>query len=226
MTQQQRISIATREFDQLIKLNPSLKTSIYTEDARFTLLHIKQIHYSKIYQERLQSTLKKLAGNKNRIQEKQGQYVELIHTMNDQHKKIIAFCLKNRDLIDCLYVEGLFYPANYERQVFHKQVNEPIQGVENIFKFSEPPCPVPDPPYFAGASYFLYHQHQLPVKGVEYGKLHRLTHQLYNDKKPRKNSLTDTLKVLHEERENKMLDHMSRNLDFNNKYDHSIKFLL
>ena len=96
-----------------------------------------------------------------------------------------------------------------------------MQGVSEIFHYTSPPITAPNPPYFAGASYFLYHKHKLPVKGSEHKGALKLTHQLYREEKPR-----SYIMAAHEEREKQMLKNITRNLDFNNTYDSSIKFLL
>ena len=219
-----RIEIAQIQLNELTKSSSSFKLELIDPEATLTLVHLKQIHYSKIYQQKLLKELS-LIKPENR-KDKQLKYAKLISHINDKQKKIIDFCLNMRAHIDCLYIEGLYYPATFEGEKFSSQIKESLTGLNQIYNLSKEIIKTPDPPYFVGASYFLYHNHHLPIQGVEHGNLLSLAHKVYSGDPNIEGNLALYLKKIHEERENQMLYHITRNLDFNNKYDRSVKFLL
>ncbi|MDD7983699.1 hypothetical protein PQO01_01885 [Lentisphaera marina] len=229
MTQKQRVEIAQNELNSLLRSKAaSLRQVILIDDARFTLIHVAQTHYSKLY---LNLLLEKFThweslSDKTAIRKEQEKYFDLINQINSEQKLIIDFLVTHRDHYDCLYVEGLSYPGTYKRKNPLKDIENTQNEVQEALSFSNGHFKAPEPAYFAGASLFLYQQHEIPVLGVEHQGLLRLTHQLYNKAPLPKVSQNDFIIACHDERETQMLKNMSKNYEANNRYDHSLKFLL
>ena len=224
MSLQKRVQIAEAQLLELQNSSENFKQVIHIPDAVFTLVHIQQTHYSAIYQKNLLNNLPSFSTDQRlRAQEA---YFSLINEINSQQKQVIDFCLRNRTFVDCLYVEGLSYPGTYKNQNFESQIVPSLKGVKEILNYEKQDFTIPSPPYFTGASLFLYHKHQFPVTGVEHTGLLRFTHKLYSGEQKIDGNLSGYIKEAHEEREKFMIEYMARNLAFNNKYDSSIKFLL
>ncbi len=220
-----KLSWAKQDKSVLIRDNPELNVISVADDRLFTLVHIKQSHFSQIYAEKLLEELQK-STNLQQVRVKQIDYHQLITNINSQQISIIDFVLKNKDLIDLIYVEGLAYPGTYEVTSYDEKITLAKNLCQEIFTLKQAKLSSPSPPYFTGASNFLYHQHQIPVLGSEHQGLLRLTHRAYRNEWNPKINPREMIKACHDERETQILKNMAKDIEENNRYDKSLKFLI
>ena len=228
MTQKQRVEIAHTELTAFFAFEPNIKKELILEDARFTLLHIPQSHYSKIYCDKLleKFELWQVKSDLSSIAEEQDKYSQLIQKIDSEQKSIINFLRKHQSSYDCLYVEGLAYPGTYATKKPLQEIAQIKDEVNRALQFADGTHCAPQPAYFAGASLFLYQEDKIPMLGVEHQALLRLTHKAYSKEYDSKVPRSAFIQACHEERETQMIKNMSKKYEANNRYDRSIKFLL
>ena len=179
------------------------------ENAKFTLVLIKQQHYSEIYNEHVYKQLE-VARDKQKIEQLKKDYIVQLLSINKIQKQIYDFVLKETSSRDFLYVEGRPYPNQYRDIYIENYLLDTEKAVTKTLNFKGiSSFTMPNPPFFAGASIKLQQERKLTVLGAENLSLLNLTLSLYENEKLPKNDLVKFLEECHEAREDQMLKNIA-----------------
>ena len=114
VSHERRMERNTLAYKALLSQNDQrLQEVVFEEQAAFTLVHLRQRHYSNLY---TQFVLKRLKASQDpaEIAYLKKHYMKLINNV-ERVQAEIAFFLE-RQTYDCLYAEGLPYPQHYTKK--------------------------------------------------------------------------------------------------------------
>ena len=223
---QQRAAEQVTEFLDKYQQKWSLEVLSKEADARFTVVHIRQQHYSDILTKRTELKFKserdpvKIARIKN-------DYLSQLYEINNIQNNIVEFLTEVAGSRDFLYVEGRSFPQPYRDKFLEDYIRDSTAEVSKILNFNGPlKSKIPDPPVFLGASIPLHQSEHMNVIGVENLGLLNLTLSLYENDKLSKADLADFLRECHEVREDQIIKNMAENFDELPFRMNSIRFLI
>lgn len=214
------------EFVSRLGDSRQLTISIQADDALYTIVHIRQQHYSALYNRSIEKQIEE-ESNPEKIAALKERYFEQICQINAVQKEIYNFLLPATSGKDFLFVEGRSYPHHYRDTFLAEFIPESISDVQKILDqkgdFSRP---VPQPPYFLGASMLIHQERKMTVLGAENLALLNLTLSLYENKKLSGAALNSLLKECHEAREDQMIKNVLEDIEDLNYRMSSLRFLI
>ena len=203
-----------------------LSSAVRVNDALFTIVHLKQQHYSELYTNKIEEQLRAAPDAAGILKIKE-QYFSQIVQIDKIQKEIYDFLLASTSSKDFLYVEGRSYPNHYRDAFLSKYIPETKSAANKVLnikgsfgKF------LPEPPFFLGASFLIHKERKMKVLGVENLALLNLTLSLYKSKKLSPADMLQFLKECHEAREDQMIKNMSVEFDDMNYRMSSLRFLI
>ena len=223
---QKRADQQLAEFQSSSSHKNLLQIAHKEEGAVFTIVHVKQQHYSSMYNKEIlrqikeEENLKKVLGIKE-------QYYKQILKINSVQKEIYEFLVSSTSEKDFLYVEGRSYPHHYRDAFLKNYIPESILEVNRNLSLKRAyNKPIPDPPYFLGASIFLHQKRKMNVLGAENLALLNLTLSMYQSEKFTAKDIASILAECHEAREDQMIKNMTVNFQDLNYRMSSLRFLV
>ena len=186
---------------------------IIVPDAQFTLLYIKQQHYSDIYTAKILEQLKAERSKEKRESIKK-RYFEVLDDINAVQKEVSDFLEQVTDSYDIIYSEGLPFKDTYSKTFLERYVEETLDAVDQIQNYKEHfDYKIPEPNYFIGSTFYLKKERAKKVFGAENFGLLDLTISTYSNDELSDAAKQQLLKVCHKEREWQMVINMSKELD-------------
>jgi hypothetical protein len=229
LTEEKLIQRAAFHLAKITEVTPDtgkLESRIVLADAKYTLLHIRQQHYSDIYTARVLERLEraKSVSEANTIKKR---YLAVLVNIDSVQKEIVDYLLSVCDKTDVLYSEGLPFPTTYRQEFIKEYLEETRKEVMKVVSYQgEVDFVYPYPAYFTGASIFLKKHNKINVFGVEHGNLLDLTLSTYSNKELAPSLKLSLIKECHAEREQQMLINMAGELDALPYLEPSLKFLI
>ncbi len=222
----QRASAHLAKISEAKPVTGKLEKLIVADDAKFTLLHIRQQHYSDIYTAAILNELKNSRSDLETVKIK-SRYLEVLRKTDLVQKEISEFLLSVCDKKDVIYSEGLPFPTTYREKFVEEYLDEIKKEVMQVVSYrNDVNFLYPQPPYFAGASIFLKKHHDFTVFGVEHSSLLELILSTYENDKLAPSLKSTLIRECHAEREKQMLINMADELDDLAYLEPSLKLLI
>ena len=217
----------TRQLTELLKGRESqLSPAVIVNEALFTIVHLKQQHYSDLYTKKVEEQLKSAEGEAE-IKKIKEQYFSQITQINTIQKEIYDFLQSSTSSRDFLYVEGRSYPHHYRDAFLAKYIPETKSAANKVLNINGSfDKELPEPPFFLGASFPIHKEGKMNVVGAEHLSLLNLTLSLYKSKKLSPADMLKFLKECHEAREDQIIKNMSFEFDDMNYRMSSLRFLV
>ncbi len=223
---QQRSSRQLKEFIESSSMKNLLEIAVQVDDAVYTIVHIKQQHYSDLYTKRVKDQLQQ-AVDRTKVMELKAKYFQQISKINKVQNEIYNFLVSSTSSKDFLFVEGRSYPHHYRDTFLLKFIPGSIAEANKLLNtkgsFGQP---LPDPPYFLGSSIFLHREKKMTVLGAENLALLNLTLSLYESKKLSPSDLAAFIQECHQAREDQMIKNVTVDFTDLNYRMSSLRFLL
>ena len=160
-------------------INDSRLVPVYVDDqAKFTLIHVKQRHYSSVYTKKRRFLIQgyREKGFNEMVLRLKQKYLANLRQIDANQLELFNFLQKHRALYDHLYLEGLDFGNFYHRRSSKRVLDRTRQEVSELLGDLNP---IIEPAYYAGAALQLYLREGVSVYGCEEESLLKATLKAY-----------------------------------------------
>ncbi len=229
MTQKNIYLKTERELKRYLEKNQQewdFKIVSQSKQAKWTIVHIQQQHYSDLYTQQILQKLKNPTPELNPEQIKQ-QYLNTLIKIERVQEEIYRFIVATTNEKDFLYIEGKAFPETYRQDFIQEYQQKCYKEIAGILNFGSAKSPqFPQFKFLTGASFTLHQEERLTLLGVENLEILNLALAHYAKLPTNENSAKIILDEFNEVREREMLKNLTENFDELPFYMSSLRFLL